>query len=737
MDYHAIMLVAMDEAIVLDGDENAVQTSGWLQAHDDRFHNPNHEEHGHFDPQTMTCGLRDRLSNLDDVDKLEGINMNRIPSREQFNDLLSRLESAGTIDSDIREDINRMVRAGDRLLEQGDDENFNPSREDLENIRALMEVYGALSSLENPPDNLPSPQEHQPEPEQIPVENPRTNEELTAEDLRRYLNEFAVSDENRRRGNRALRSGEIWWLSRLDRESRFNRLMPRFRDIYRHFGANHPLVNAMRSHMEDRLRSELANAGREGDPWPTFNPLNVRPGFRIPRGELTREQVTPQLIDNISARLPRSYLGSLGAEYAVGRLMTVPERYQDQLRALENATNPAGIALYNAVKAVHPDLTQRIQQLRQQEEAEQERAQRRYNLRNIINTTSHIDDFPIAEEALVDAGRIIGEHLQDETLSSQIVNALRNGAVPAESSMNSLRNVLGNDNPVVRALETRREAEAAINQEVKTYRLPTPPEIVTANDSLMASAGISKMQGEPRPVHVSGAEHGLVCYATIQAIRANLLGYNCDTYTTSDGYYGSNRDNFIASRGAMATAGYEVTNKGSTTEVFENLERIRKTYPDGTFLDNWTGNNGHGTGALLYKKRWYFFDGYHGTFYQHSDSNYLSSRIYKTTVGSNVTDWSMGSTAGRQIINNARVAVSQNPRYSGRVFTDEELYERGKRQLIILAKRATPVAERAQYSDDQYVKKGYELTSQGANLSFVITPDKPLCNEILRVIRPR
>ena len=162
MNFKIIVNDVLDEylesVVALDGSEDRIQSSGWLQEHDVRFH------HGHFDPASQTCSLRQKLAIGDDADRLnagdrQGVLLNlaeNCPSRSQYEALIYRLMNTGVLSRDDAQDIQRMGQSAFNALR--DNESADAFTDEMiDNIIALSEIYTALSSAYPEQINATSP----------------------------------------------------------------------------------------------------------------------------------------------------------------------------------------------------------------------------------------------------------------------------------------------------------------------------------------------------------------------------------------------------------------------------------------------------------------------------------------------------------------------------------------------------------------------------------------------------
>lgn len=162
MNLSKILFSVLDELDLTDamdgeGDRfgsDAQGRGGWLEAHDRRFHN------GHFDPETQTCGLRDRLQAADNVDYITSMNehgdVRAIPLRSEFSDLLGRAYEAGVLTEDVGAEIDAMYQDVVSWMNLADDGSDVPQQV-KDSMRGLVDIENALRlAMEEPTEDTSS-----------------------------------------------------------------------------------------------------------------------------------------------------------------------------------------------------------------------------------------------------------------------------------------------------------------------------------------------------------------------------------------------------------------------------------------------------------------------------------------------------------------------------------------------------------------------------------------------------
>ena len=437
----------------------------------------------------------------------------------------------------------------------------------------------------------------------------------------------------------------------------------------------------------------------------------------------TADQITPQLINQVLANVPTGAARNYSHMWNANLLRSVlanPRNMDNYTTGnlvdkMMRSPNPHAKRYMQILNALHPtvveDRQRRINEREEQARQNRLRNQRHqmaYQVGNLANQAANNAENDFSDEDYRQMTDQLMNALPDYVPQvEQGINALRNGAVPDDEQLRRMADVFGTDSSFVERLKARQTAQKAARRRARRFRITELPAAVQqANDEVFGRADIQRSARPLKSVRVTGSPHGCVCYATNQAIRARIFGYAVDTKMENGGYSGENRERFIKSRGQMKEKGFEMLNRGTSEETASNLERIRQTYPNGTYVDCWRGQRqGHGTGAVLIDKRWYAFDGYYG------GNNY----------------W-MPETSGQ-----VALRIDNIPTELPDDVTPET---RTGRQYIMTAKRNLPISERNKFTPQELMKMGYQQTITEAPLmSYVMKPDDGFCDDTLLVLQ--
>lgn len=107
------------------------------------------------------------------------------------------------------------------------------------------------------------------------------------------------------------------------------------------------------------------------------------------------------------------------------------------------------------------------------------------------------------------------------------------------------------------------------------------------------------------PDHFHGGGNGCNCYRNDAALFLQSRGFDVSPKGAPD----NNQQEFGNLKLAMHKA-YEKANGVDRNATIANLERMRTTYPDGTWVSSWGG--GHNTSLRLQGGQWYQYDGFYG-----------------------------------------------------------------------------------------------------------------------------
>ena len=492
----------------------------------------------------------------------------------------------------------------------------------------------------------------------------------------------------------------------------------------------------------NQTATENANAdlGREvqEDGTVTYSALRENPSYGDPgyvarrtpytwpfrRGvQPTADQITPQLINQVLANVPTGAVMDNNHMWNANLLRAVlanPRNVDSDMTGslvdrMMRSPNPHAKRYMQILNALHPTFVEdRQRRINEREEHERQnrlrnqRHQMAYQFGNLANQTAtgaandfSDDDYRQMTDQLMNA---LPDYVPQV---EQGINALRNGAIPDDEQLRRMTDVFGTDSSFVERLKARQTAQKAARRRARRFRITELPTAVQqANDEVFGRADIQRSARPLKSVRVTGSQHGFVCYATNQAIRARLFGYAVDTKRENGGYYGANRERFVKSRGQMKEKGFEMLNRGTSEETSANLERIRQTYPNGTYVDCWRGQqHGHGTGAVLIDKQWYAFDGYYGghNYWMPETSSQVATRI--DNIPTELPD-------------------------------DVTTETRTGRQYILTAKRNLPISERNKFTPQELMKMGYQQTITEAPLmSYVMKPEDGFCDDTLMVLQ--
>lgn len=490
------MVFAMDGA----GDRfgaDAQGNAGWLEAHDRRFHG------GHFDPETQSCGLRDRLQRQDNVDSIAAQgdangNPRPIPLKAEFSALLGQAYGAGMLSHEDGDAIDELYRDVTNWMDSADESAELP-QDIKDKMQALAEIEAALSAAMAEP-----------------VVNETTNERTTPT------------------------QGQV------NRRS--------FPEQTGHLPENHPLSSF--SYSDDALNAN-------------YTSLPVGPdGCRMPENFRNVNSVTPERVAALMGDLP------------VRGVFTL--RHNHITRDRERCLN--GVAFNEALRqmVVAPD-SEIGQAMR-----------RRYSEWFSTHNGSARQNgaFSRIRQAMELLGRNGYVGSQNNTASNASVNSSGNTSA-------------SNSNFVPQIQHTFTESNGSTE-----VRYTRPADVDAADEELARNKlGIGRSNG---PLNFIGNSSGSNCFKNDIAGLIRDRGFD----VIARGGGNDSTSDFAILKLAMSDS-YEMVNKDNTEGTIANLERIRQTYPDGTWVSCWSG--GHNTSLRLKGGKWYAYDVY--GYYFHTNGN--------------------------------------------------------------------------------------------------------------------
>lgn len=440
----------------------------------------------------------------------------------------------------------------------------------------------------------------------------------------------------------------------------------------------------------------------------------------VRRGQtITREQITPELIDGIVSNLPtgRRGWGHRHTADLVYQALQNPSRAGYRARSvierMMQSNNPHARRFQQVMNALHPDYAQRVQ-----EEARRQAGREATNVLTAnyeSNTGRPNVPMNVSDEDYANAVNTIVGRVGEEN-RSRIESAMQgfraNGTV-SQSQADQLAQYLGEDNPVVRearrvfeARRTAAERERARIEANRPHLNPIVPaqDVQNADKNLAESNGITyKGAGTPlktesgnRRFH-SGSSN---CWHNANSIMGQMRGL--DMFPKS---HGNDLMSFGNTKNAMSKV-YERVDK--TRNSADTVRWLNNThFENGDAISAW---NGYHNVVFAYNNgQWYKYDGYYRNFGEPVSVAYMASQMSHTTKDGVNLDGSYGYYNGR----------SDNGRYKNLILGMAKREIRKDRNDMSYNPTDAEIADKA---------KDVLARSQG---SYLVRINQPLIKEML------